>query len=257
MLHDRRVTPQRLGCYLGLDLGWTTGATGLALVDGCGRVVASGRAGSDEEIVAWIAAHSTDVAVAAFDAPLVVPNETGQRVAEREIGQHFGRFGASAHACNRGRFGGGPPRAWRLSQQLGWATDPRVAPGHGAPVAIEVYPHPALIALCGLGYRLDYKKGSQERRLPGFRALLRCLESIPELRLDSYPRWAELRTQVSTAHRGVLNRVEDEVDAIVCAHLAWLWHRRPDALRVYGDHAEGYIVAPPPPAHPAVRPGHQ
>jgi Holliday junction resolvase RusA-like endonuclease len=43
--------------------------------------------------------------------------------------------------------------------------------------------------------------------------------------------------------------VEDELDAIVCAHLAWLWHHRRSSLEVYGDVDVGYIVAPPPPRH--------
>ncbi len=33
-----------------------------------------------------------------------------------------------------------------------------------------------------------------------------------------------------------------------------MWHRRRSALRVYGSVAAGYIVAPHPPAHPAVPP---
>ncbi|WP_346622557.1 hypothetical protein [Blastococcus montanus] len=48
---------------------------------------------------------------------------------------------------------------------------------------------------------------------------------------------------------GDLNRVEDELDAIVCAHLAWLWHHRPSTLHVYGDGEVGYSIAPPPPQH--------
>lgn len=41
------------------------------------------------------------VAAAAVDAPLIVPNETGQRVPEGPIGPAFGAFGASAHTSNR------------------------------------------------------------------------------------------------------------------------------------------------------------
>jgi predicted RNase H-like nuclease len=52
----------------------------------------------------------------------------------------------------------------------------------------------------------------------------------------------------------VLTRYEDEVDGIVCAHLAWLWERKPESLYVYGSLDEGYIVAPPPPAHPPLKP---
>ncbi len=40
------------------------------------------------------------------------------------------------------------------------------------------------------------------------------------------------------------------MDAILCAHLAWLWRHQPAVLQVYGDATSGYIVAPPPPTHP-------
>jgi predicted RNase H-like nuclease len=45
-------------------------------------------------------------------------------------------------------------------------------------------------------------------------------------------------------------RIEDELDAILCAHVAWLWHHRPDSLHVYGSLKDGYIVAPPAPLVP-------
>lgn len=44
-----------------------------------------------------------------------------------------------------------------------------------------------------------------------------------------------------------MTRIEDELDAILCAHLAWLWHHRSERLTVYGSLNDGYIVAPPPP----------
>jgi predicted RNase H-like nuclease len=63
-----------------------------------------------------------------------------------------------------------------------------------------------------------------------------------------------VRASAAAAQRKVeLERIEDEVDAIACAHLAWLWTNRPGALQVYGDVTSGYIVAPPAPTHPAVR----
>lgn len=239
--------------FLGLDLGWTTGATGLAVVDDTGRLLASGRVLTDDEIAAWVAAQPGRVVVAAVDAPLIVPNETGQRVPERSIGKTFGGFGASAHTSNMKKFGGEPPRALRLAERCGWGVDPHTEASAGAPVCIEVYPHPAMVGLFALGYRLDYKKGIDARRGPGFRALLEHLEAVPELRVVEHPRWRELRGIVAAPEPGDLNRVEDELDAIVCAHLAWLWHHRRDSLHVYGSLEDGYIVAPPPPTHKPFR----
>lgn len=80
---------------------------------------------------------------------------------------------------------------------------------------------------------------------------LRHLETIEVLNLGSSERWAEIRSAATDSPRQAdLDRIEDEVDAILCAHLAWLWHTGKSALQVYGDVESGYIVAPPPPTHP-------
>ncbi|MCG7285664.1 DUF429 domain-containing protein [Cellulomonas sp. ACRRI] len=241
--------------HVGLDLAWSTGVTGLAVVDDAGRLLDSGSCRTDDEIAAWLGRLDGTVAVVGVDAPLVVPNATGQREAERAIGRAFGAYGASAHTANRGTSGGADPRAWRLAERFGWAVDPATpVGGAGRTVCLEVYPHPALVALFGLPYRLDYKRGPRERRRAGFAALVGHLESVPGLRVGDSPRWAHLRAVVADPGPGDLDRVEDELDAVLCAHLAWLWHHRPGALVVYGSADAGYVVAPPPPTHAAVRP---
>ncbi|MEE6297254.1 DUF429 domain-containing protein [Georgenia wangjunii] len=226
----------------------------MAALDHTGRLIASGRVKGDDEIADWIAALPGCVIVAAVDAPLIVPNESGQRAPERLIGQAFGAFGASAHTTNRKRFGGEDTRAMMLARRFGWAVDPQAPTGGDVSVCVEVYPHPAIVGLFRLPYRLAYKKGNDQGRAPGFRLLVQHLESIPELELSGSPRWAELRDALVAPRPGDLNRLEDELDAIVCAHLAWLWHHRPHTLQVYGNVDDGYIVAPPPPLHRPQRP---
>ena len=240
--------------FVGIDLAWSTGWTGLAVVDASGRLLASGRARSDAEIAAWVQGLPGPVEVVAVDAPLVVPNESGQRPAERLVGRAFGAFGASAHTANRGTFGGREARAMTLARRFGWGVDPATTPGPGRTVCLEVYPHPALVGLFALPYRLDYKKGGTARRLPGFRTLVELLESVPELCAAATDGWAVLRGELADPRPGVVARWEDEVDAVLCAHLAWLWGHRPGSLVVYGTARDGYIVAPPRPTHQAVRP---
>lgn len=73
------------------------------------------------------------------------------------------------------------------------------------------------------------------------------------LRLGDSPRWSDLRRAASTATRkSELDVIEDEIDAIFCAYLAWLWTHEPDQMIVLGDYATGYIVTPTPPAAAAV-----
>jgi predicted RNase H-like nuclease len=224
----------------------------LAAVDDRGRLMASTWVRTDEEIAAWLRAAAPDPTVVAIDAPLIVPNPSGQRRAETLISRAFGRYGASAHTSNRGHALFDPPRASTLANRFGWDPDPGTAPGHGRPVCIEVYPHPAMITLFGLPERLAYKKGPDRRG--EFARLVTHMQSIPELQLTRSPRWQQIVALVADPRPGDLNRVEDEVDAILCAHLAWLWHHQTNALVVYGTAQEGYIVAPPPPGETLPRP---
>lgn len=232
--------------YVGIDLAWGTKAkTGVAVVDDDGRLTGSGTAGSDDEIAGWIGDFAGDVVVAAVDAPLIVPNATGQRRCETEISRAFGRFKIGAHSSHRARPGMDPPRAATLAERFGWSVDPDLPGSVDDPVCIEVYPHPAMVALFGLDERIVYKRGPN--RAAGFAEVVRLLASIDELRLGDSHRWAEICRVVADPRPGDLDRVEDELDAILCAHLAWSWHHRRDSLRVYGSLDDGYIVAPPPP----------
>jgi predicted RNase H-like nuclease/tRNA(Leu) C34 or U34 (ribose-2'-O)-methylase TrmL len=237
--------------HLGIDLAWgANGRTGVAAVDASGALVDSGSVRTDAEIDGWVAAHGP-AEVVAVDAPLIVPNATGRREAERLLGQAYARYDAGAHPTNRSRPWMDPPRGLRLAERHGWSVDP----AHPAPVCLEVYPHPAMVGLFLLGRVVPYKKGAFPDRAAGFRTLLGLLETIPELRLGSSAAWASIRARFAAAHRLVdLDVLEDEIDAVLCAHLAWLWTERPGTLQVYGDVAAGYIVAPPPPTHePAPR----
>lgn len=236
--------------YVGIDLGWTSGRTGLAVVDGSGAFVDSATVTTDDEIVAWVEAIGAPVIAAGVDAPLIVTNPTGQREAERAVNAAFRRYKAGTHPTNLARPGMNPPRAARLADRLDWTKQARRGTA-ASPACIEVYPHPAMVTLFGLTERLAYKdkaRFSLARRQDGFARLLGHLEAIGTLTLAGSPRWHALVAAVDGARtRAALNRVEDELDAIVCAHLAWLWQTDPAALHVYGDPHDGYIVAPHPP----------
>ncbi len=236
-------------CFIGLDLAWGSKArTGVAVVDGGGRLVDSGAVRTDDEIVQWVQSSAGDVVAAAVDAPLIVPNQTGQRRCETEISRAFWRYKIGAHSSNRGRVEFDPPRAAILADRFGWSVDPAHHGSVEEPVCIELYPHPAMVVLFDLAERIVYKSGPA--RAAGFAELLRHLGSVDELDLSEHPRWAELARVVADPKPGDLTRIEDELDAILCAHLAWLWHHRPGSLQVYGSLQDGYIVAPPAPVPP-------
>ena len=111
---------------------------------------------SDDEIADALAAYVEGDCLVAIDAPLVVKNATGNRPAEAALNRDFARFDAGAHPSNTGKaeFRDGT-RGGRLCARLGLDLNPRSG---RARRAIEVYPHPATIALFRLGRTLKYKQ---------------------------------------------------------------------------------------------------
>ena len=107
-----------------------------------------------------------------------------------------------------------------------------------------------MVALFGLDRVIPYKLKAG-RDLPGLRAAYARL--LDHLETTCGACWgcsstAGGRSCASTASGAVrkseLDRIEDEVDAIFCAYLAWLWVHERASLTVWGDVHEGYIVTP-------------
>lgn len=237
--------------FVGLDLAWgQRKPTGVAVIDGSGRLVYAGAATDDASIRAAIAPFVEGDCLVGFDAPLVVDNPTGQRPAERALNADFARFQAGAHPSNTGKpeFAD-TPRAARLADTLELDIDPQSSSPRRA---IEVYPHAATVALFRLGRTLKYK-AKPGRSVAQLRAeLLRLMEHIeglaqadPPLRVTDSEDWANLRNLAETAERkSELRRVEDPVDAVMCAYVAMFAARRPTDVTFYGDGATGCIVTP-------------
>jgi predicted RNase H-like nuclease/ppGpp synthetase/RelA/SpoT-type nucleotidyltranferase len=190
----------------------------------------------------------------AVDAPLIVTNATGNRPAEAALNRDFARYDAGAHPSNTAKPElAGTPRGARLAEALQLDMDPASASDRRA---IEVYPHPATVALFGLGRTLK-DKDRTGRPVAQLRSeltrLMRLLEGLGSARtplhLTDNPDWDALVAAVAGAERkSELRRVEDQVDAVVCAYVALFAVREPEATTTYGDFETGYIVTPALPA---------
>ena len=237
--------------FIGVDLAWADRRpTGVAVLDADGGLVHVSAHVTDDEVVAALRPHVQGPCLVAVDAPLVVVNPTGNRPCEAALNADFAKFDAGAHPSNTGKpeFAGSP-RGARLAAALGLDIDPTST---GPRRAIEVYPHPATVALFRLGRTLKYKHKTG-RDLPQLQGELLRLVGLLEglatsevpLRLSGHEGWGALVDGIRAARRkSELRRAEDQVDAVVCAYVALFADRRPDATTVYGDLATGYIVTP-------------
>lgn len=191
--------------------------------------------------------------VVAVDASLIVANEAGQRPCERAIGASFGRCGASCHSTNRCRphFDSGERLVRSLAAQRFEHGLPlsRVKRQHGHWV-LEVYPHPAMLRLFGLQRILKYKKGRLDERRAGLERLQGHLQRLVTAGrgLKSSERLEALLRVKPAERRGQgLKELEDLLDAVLCAFLAWhTWRWGEEQNEVFGDLATGYIVVPGP-----------
>lgn len=237
--------------FVGVDLAWgEKRPTGLAVLDANGRLLHLSAQTTDETIEAALAPYVEGDCLVAVDAPLVVTNPSGNRPCEAELNRDFARFDAGAHPSNTGKLEfGSTPRGARLAKLLGLDMDPS---SRRRRRAIEVYPHPATVALFRLGRTLKYKNKPGRRLIELKSELLRLIGLLEGLAaaevpmtLSGHEGWRSLVDDVEIAQRkSDLRRAEDQVDAVVCAYVAMYAERRPERTTTYGQFKTGYIVTP-------------
>ena len=250
--------------FVGVDLAWgDRKPTGLAVLDADGHLLHVSAVGTDDEIVAALAPYVEGDCLVAIDAPLIVTNATGNRPAEAALNRDFARFDAGAHPSNTGK----PefreqPRGARIAARLGLDMDPRSG---SARRAIEVYPHPATVALFRLGRTLKYKN-KPGRDLDLLRSellvLLGLLEGLADGRPAAARRTATRPTGAARCPRGRRcgRRSRRRAARASCGwsrtrSTPWSARtsrcsptREPERTTTYGDFETGYIVTPSLPA---------
>jgi predicted RNase H-like nuclease len=246
MRYNVHVTETR---FIGVDLAWREGSadlvaneTGVAVIDADGRVLDAGWKRGVEQTIAWVDSAAADGdAVMFVDAPLVVRNETGQRLCEKQVGQRYWRWKVSANTTNTGSPRLAGVQFLRLAGLSGW----RYSDGSGGPpragrIISETYPYATLVGAAELGYdteRPRYKRKLRRLRAAQWRTeraatcdtlierLGRLADADPPLLLHSHPVTRELAEQPSPVIDSAYKHREDLIDALLCAWTASLWTR--------------------------------
>ena len=229
--------------FVGVDLSWSRrNHSGIVILQD-NRLVLSGVVQSDEEIIRSITSIvGTSAVKVAIDAPLIVSNKQGSRLAEQELNKEFRSFEAGAHPANRSWFlrSSGCVRGEELVEALEEVGVVHDETCKQRRCCFEVYPHPAMIRLFGLSKTLKYKprkSRSYSERYEEFTKYQDCMKQLGLVGVDEL-----LATDVTQLKGRSLKDYEDVLDALLCAYIAKDLHAR--GADMYGSLEEGYILVP-------------
>jgi len=182
----------------------------------------------------------TGVDVVTIDMPVSTGRIVGRREADRQVSRAFGAQGCSTHTPNVSRPGRLGARLSRGFACAGYLIATATDPASTTPRLVEVYPHPALLALLHRRYRVPYKVGNSGRYWPRttvaqrIRNLLEEFQGIKEGLTRALgpidpglPHIDEVRRLTS------LKRYEDAIDALICGWVGVCYLQ--GAARAFGD----------------------
>jgi len=182
----------------------------------------------------------------AIDAPLIINNQAGQRICEKQLSQAYGAQGASCHTSNLTLYP--KPSSVTLSESLSSSGFVHLGELSDRQWQIECYPHPALIEIFGFSRRLQYKKGTVEQQRKGQAQLaihIKSLQFSPIIRLiiDSKFQFNIDESHILSLQGRKLKENEDVLDALVCLYIAALYAIKVKHV-VFGTIENGYIYVP-------------
>ena len=247
--------------FIGIDLGWRSGASGLCCLDWQNNYLAILDLTTEleiESILTWIDrwVSKEEYALIAVDAPTLIPNQTGMRLPDKLTHKYFGRYHAGCYPANLNRPFAQRTVSFGLSlEQRGFIQAPAIEPQKLGRYQIEVFPHPATINLFGLDRILKYKKGRLSDRTSELIKLNHYITTvlpilIPTLNLSQNHKSSPSAPlpQIPPKIKGKeLKTIEDQLDSLLCAYIAahW-WYWGTERNWVLGDIDTGYIIVPAP-----------
>src|SRR5204863_9402477 len=172
-----------------------------------------------------IRAWDTGERLVAFDAPLIVRKRTGRRACENVFSSAFAAEHAVPYPANL-TLRKNDVRAARLARRLKLRVAPEAMRRRPVRAAIEVFPHPALVVFLARAERLPYKAKPGRSLAVRHAAMGELVQGLldfkradPPLDVTTSPAWPRLAAVAGTLDGGgaALKRLEDELDAYVCA----------------------------------------
>lgn len=244
---------------LGIDLGWQSQPSGLCCLIWQGeglQLLSLARVAQISEVLEWVDtwAAAGEPAIVAVDAPTLIANPTGMRLADRQAHQRFGRYHAGCYPANLGlAFAQRTIDFGRSLEKRGFAHAPDLQAHQLGRYQIEVFPHPAIVHLFGLDRILKYKKGRvAERRAELLRLRDYILTVLPLLEPALTFSIADQQQLAVIPETGAALKVlEDQLDSLICAYVAahwWYWGLERNwvlgAATPEECCTEGYIIVP-------------
>ncbi|MGB5633365.1 MAG: DUF429 domain-containing protein [Waterburya sp.] len=239
--------------FIGVDFGWLSGASGLCCLvwrDRNLEILDITTVLETEDILAWIDNWvSPDApAMIAVDAPTIINNQTGMRLADKLTHKYFGRYHAGCYPANLSlRFADRTTGFGHRLLAKNYQHAPTIKPQQPGRYQIEVFPHPATINLFGLSRIIKYKKGNIGDRRRELNKLRDYITDIlpklePALSLSAVK---QIPAIVEKQTGKELKAIEDQLDSLLCAYVAahwWYWGAAKNL--VLGNLNTGYIVIP-------------
>lgn len=184
--------------------------------------------------------NNQNVSVITVDMPISSTPIIGRRNAENAISKAFGAKGCGAHSPSIFRPGKISSLFLEDCIKNGFKHGVISTLGGQTKCILEVYPHPALIDLLRLDYRLTYKAGNTSRFWPDL--------SIEQRKINLLSIYNEILTALSEKIKGIplvlpddlierpfahFKRFEDSLDALICGWVGMKYFAK--EAKAYGD----------------------
>ena len=186
--------------------------------------------------------------IVGIDQPIIVPNSTGSRPADKVVASLISKMKGGVQPANRGKANmfGDDAAVWPFLESIPHRQSPAAAIGADTgKVIMEVFPALAILGLfpwfTNRGRQPKYNPERRKTYQPADwrRLVWRLSRHGTEMRMDGLHDWA--RSMLALPRPGKAD--QDAVDAVICAIQAFHWWRWGfEGSAVIGDEKTGYIV---------------